>query len=280
MAKPPAKSAAQAKVETEDLAPTEWDAQDFSIAWVSSRDPQKGLNEDGALVVDLGEQGLVALAVDGMGGMTGGREAAAITIHCVRAVLTSAERDPSASLRSLVVDGLEAANRRVTTELQGGGATAVAALVTKDSAQVIHVGDAEALLMDATGNLRFRTVPHSPVGYAQQAGVLDEVSALLHPDRHLVSNGVGLKGMHIQIGPLFPLAPTDTIAICSDGITDNLLEEEFVSTLRGGPLLESTTSLFDLCRARAYAAAAGSLDPGQLGKSDDITLVVLRRRSA
>ncbi len=279
MAKHETSTAVYAKIEGEDEAPSEVLCGGFSVAWVSARDPQKIVNEDGALIVDLGELGIVACAIDGMGGMAHGREAAAVTVECLKDALTGEPIDSVAALRSALVDGLEAANRRATNDLKGGGAVVVATMVSSRFVQTIHVGDSEAILMGQRGKLKFRTVAHSPVGYATKAGLLDEESALFHPDRHFVSNGIGLEGMHIQIGPRVPFAKLDTVAVCSDGITDNAYEREIVESLRSGPLLGSTTGLFNLCRARAVAANAGALRDDELGKSDDITLLVIRRRA-
>ncbi|MFT7077199.1 MAG: serine/threonine protein phosphatase PrpC [Planctomycetota bacterium] len=245
----------------------------FAVSWVSARDPLKQVNEDGAVVIDLGDRGLVACAVDGMGGMASGAEAAAITVECVLAAFAGEVE----SRRSALVDGFEAANERVARELKGAGATAVAVLVDPEFVQTIHAGDAEALVMGQRGKLKFRTVAHSPVGYAIEAGLLDEESAMVHPERHFVSNGIGLEGMQIQIGPRIELSVKDTIMLCSDGVTDNAFEAEIIDALRRGALEESTKHLFDLCRHRAVEASEGRVQAGTPGKSDDITLITIRK---
>ncbi len=268
-----------AKLEGEDEAPSEVACSSYAVAWVSARDPQKAVNEDAALLVDLGPQGMVACAIDGMGGMANGREAAAITARCVREALDEAPTDDLSGVRNALVDGLEAANTEVVRDLNGAGATVVAAIISPGFVQTVHVGDAEAVVVAGEGKLSFRTVPHSPVGHAMKAGLLDEESALFHPDRHFVSNGIGLDGMQIQIGPRVPFNETDTVALCSDGVTDNAFEQEIVTSLEQGTLLESTSSLFDLCYGRSVAASACTLRADELGKADDITLVVIRHRN-
>lgn len=246
----------------------------FDVVWASSRDPQKEVNEDAACAVDLGERGFVACVADGMGGMAHGAMAARICAESVEAACMGG----ATSLRAAMVDGIEMAHRRVREEVRGGGATVVAVAIEGDSAQIVHAGDAEALVMGQRGKLKFRTVPHSPVGYAQEAGVLDEESALFHPERHLVSNGVGVDGMQVQIGPRLVLGRRDTILLCTDGLTDNAFENEIVGTLRAGQLLGSATKLFDLCHDRIVAASRGEYEDDQPGKSDDLTLMAIRRR--
>jgi protein phosphatase len=266
------------KLEANDGVPSEVACHGYSVAWVSACDPGKAVNEDAALVVDLGERGMVACAIDGMGGMANGREAAAITAQCVAHALSDVDQDVAACVRSATMEGLEAAHQLVETKLAGAGATVVAAIITPGFVQTLHVGDAEALLVGQTGGLQFRTVPHSPVGHAQDIGLLDETSALFHPERHLVSNGIGVDGMQIQIGPRLPLPDDVTVALCSDGVTDNAYEAEIVRSLERGTLLDSTTDLFQLCNERSAAASACSLRADELGKSDDITLLTIRRR--
>lgn len=262
------------KTEGTDTEPTLLEGEGFQVCWVSARDPLKEVNQDGALVIDLGPRGIIACAVDGMGGMANGAEAAAITVECLQAAFAG----PVESRRSALVDGFEAANERVARELKGAGATAVAVLVDREFVQTIHAGDAEALVMGQRGKLKFRTVAHSPVGYAMEAGLLDEESALAHPERHIVSNGIGLEGMQIQIGPRVDLSARDTVMVCSDGITDNAFEGEIIDTLRRGALEASTRKLYELCRHRAMQASQGLYEPGVPGKSDDITLITIRRR--
>lgn len=261
------------KTKGTDTDPTSLACGAFQVCWVSARDPLKEVNEDGALVIDLGERGVIACAVDGMGGMANGAEAAAITVECLEAAFAG----PVESRRSALVDGFESANERVARELKGAGATAVAVLVDREFVQTIHAGDAEALVMGQRGKLKFRTVAHSPVGYAMEAGLLDEASALSHPERHFVSNGIGLEGMQIQIGPRIELAARDTVMLCSDGVTDNAFESEIVDTLRIGELEASTRQLYELCRHRALQASQGLGEPGVPAKSDDITLITIRR---
>ncbi len=54
-----------------------------------------------------------------------------------------------------------------------------------------HVGDSTNLLTGQRGKLEFAMISHSPTGYAMEAGVLGEEEALVHEDRHDVSNLLG-----------------------------------------------------------------------------------------
>ena len=136
-----------------------------------------------------------------------------------------------------------------------------------------HVGDSHLLVVGNRGKVRFHTIPHSPVGYAVEAGVLDEKGAMFHEDRHLVSNILGAEDMRIEVGPVLPLAPRDTLLLASDGVTDNLFLREIIERVRKGPLDDAGARLAAACRKRMVAPAEG-----QPSKDDDMTFVLYRAR--
>ncbi len=265
------------RVEAEDTEVEVFAAERFEIVFASARDPLKEANEDTCFVVDFGEHGAVLVVVDGMGGMKNGREAARVAIETIADALR--QWTPEVSLRSTLVESFELAHENVTQACSGGGATVAAALIRGDQVQTIHAGDAEALVFGQKGRVKHRTPPHSPVGYAVQAGLVDESEAHDHPERHYVSNGLGLDSMTIEIGPRVQLSRFDTVVVASDGLTDNATTEEIVESLRAGSLLESGQRLLELCRSRIDSVLSGSIDSSQLGKPDDVTFAVLRRTS-
>lgn len=246
----------------------------FEVAVASLRGPGKDENEDGALVVDLGEGGIALAVADGMGGMSHGALAAKLTLGALESTLAS--RAPGSSRRAAIVEGIERAHVEVLTHCDGGGATLVAAVLTGAEAQIVHSGDAEALVIGGGGKLRHRTVPHSPVGYAQAAGLLTEAEALIHPERHVVSSGVGVEGIEIQVGPKVATRVRDTVLLASDGLFDNVVEGEVLEIAPRGTPEDAAERLIELARGRMLASL-DSMDPLDLGKPDDLTLVVARR---
>ena len=127
------------------------------------------------------------------------------------------------------------------------------------------------LVVGQRGKIKLQTVSHSPVGYAVEAGVLDEKEALHHEDRHLVSNMLGLADMRIEVGSIVELAPRDTLLLASDGLFDNLHLDEIVDRVRKGPLTQVVQHL-------ASDAAQRMTIPreGQPSKTDDLTFVAFR----
>ncbi len=118
--------------------------------------------------------------------------------------------------------------------------------------------------------MKFATLPHSPVGYAVEAGYLDERQALLHEDRHIVSNLVGTREMRIDLGAPYSMAPFDTLLLASDGLFDNLPAGEIVSIIRKGRREEAATRL-----ARRCAEVMSGVS-GEPSKPDDFSFVLYR----
>jgi serine/threonine protein phosphatase PrpC len=127
------------------------------------------------------------------------------------------------------------------------------------------------LLIGQRGRLKLQTVAHSPVGFAVEAGLLDEDKAMHHAQRHLVSNVLGAPDMRIEVGSQRRIAPRDTLVLASDGLSDNLRTDEIVALLRTGPLDAACDRLAELARARMYAPS-----DGEPSKPDDLTFVAFR----
>lgn len=263
-------------VERDDAGVALWTTELFEAAYISAKGPDKDVSEDALLGMALSDDSIIVCVVDGMGGMQNGRAAARTSAAAIHDQLK--RHEPGSSRRATLVEGFELAHAEVTAQCPGGGATAVAAVITPDFVQTVHAGDAEALVIGQRGRLKHRTVAHSPVSYAVHAGLLSEEDALVHPERHLVSNGIGIEGMTIQVGPKVRLARRDTIVLASDGLTDNVFEAEIVETLRKGPLSRQLDRLVHMTRERMDAALSAP-ESDAIGKPDDLTVIAVRRRS-
>lgn len=230
-----------------------------------------GPNQDAVAVVDLGRgRGVLALA-DGAGGHAQGAAAAGTTLRILLEVLATVPAD-APSLRPFVLDGIERANERVIA-LGVGAATTLAVVEVEDGvARSYHAGDSEILVVGQRGRIRHQVVPHSPTGYAIESGLLDADAAMVHEDRHLVSNVVGDASMRIEVGPPIRLHPRDTVLVASDGLFDNLRGEEVVEVVRKGPLEAAARTLTD----RAAERMRGE-NPELPGKPDDLSFLLYRQ---
>ena len=230
----------------------------------------KEVNEDAAAIFDINGASAVLVVADGVGGHRSGQKASDLAVKTLRSALRSPPDDKT-QLRSNIITAFEDANRAVL-ELGVGAATTLAVVeVHENQIRPYHVGDSEILVVGQRGKTKMHIVPHSPVGYAMQAGLLDEASAMHHEDRHLVSNLIGSSDMHIEVGAPLTLARYDTVLLASDGLADNVHLNEIVALIRKGPL-ES------VARALAAKALDRMTQPseGDPSKPDDMTFILFR----
>jgi serine/threonine protein phosphatase PrpC len=135
-----------------------------------------------------------------------------------------------------------------------------------------HVGDSELLAVGQRGRIKQRVVPHSPTGFAVEAGLLDEDAAVQHDQRHVLFNVIGSSDMRVEVGPALQLAVRDTVLLATDGLFDNLYIDEIVDTIRSGPLVAAADRLVERVQARMQGADAAD----QPCKPDDLTVVLFR----
>ena len=242
----------------------------------SLRSPDKAThNEDSAAVIQVGADSLVLAVADGVGGAPNGREAANAAVQTLSRVLRAVGSDEQ-QLKPAILDSLEEANSAVLGLARGAATTLVVAQLTVATLRSYHVGDSELLAVGQRGRIKQRVVPHSPTGFAVEAGLLDEHEAVQHDQRHVLSNVIGSQDMRVEIGPALRLASRDTVLLATDGLFDNLFIDEIVDTIRVGPLALAADRLVE--RARARMNGGGAAD--QPCKPDDLTVVLFRPRGA
>jgi serine/threonine protein phosphatase PrpC len=226
-------------------------------------------NEDGLVCAELaGGSGVLAVA-DGAGGAPAGDRACAIAL---RRLLACLEGVNGKSLREAILMGFDDANRAVAGLGVGAATTLAVVRIEGGTVRSYHAGDSLVLVVGQRGRRRHETIAHSPVGYAVHAGVLDEVEAIFHEQRHLVSNLVGLPDMRVEMSASIPLHARDTVLLASDGLSDNLHVDEIVELIRKGPLDEAAVGL-----AAAGAARMQGSKGGVPSKPDDLTFALFRQ---
>ncbi len=237
----------------------------------SLRAPDKATaNEDSAVVVPLADGGLVQAVADGVGGARAGREASNTAVKILRDRLL----DPGVAergLRATILDALEEANAEVMGLNLGAATTLVVAEIVEGELRSYHVGDSEILGIGQRGRIKLQITPHSPTGFAVEAGILDADEALTHAERHIISNVIGAEDMRIEVGTAIPLAVRDTVVLASDGLVDNLRLGEIVDLVRTGPLATAADALIELAQKRMMG-----IDLRQPSKPDDLTIILYR----
>ena len=236
----------------------------------SLRGPDKtGPNEDAAAVIPGAGNSLVLAVADGVGGSPGGNEASTIVMESLRKSVAAADTPP---LRGTILDAIEHANEAL---LQGGkrsASTLVVAEIDGASLRCYHIGDSELIVTGQRGRIKQRIIPHSPTGFAVEAGLLDEEEAVHHEQRHILFNVVGSPDMRVDISTAIELAPLDTVLLTTDGVLDNLFIDEIVDTIRTGPLDQAADRLINETRTRMEKGSGN-----KPSKPDDIAIVLYRR---
>ncbi|MDH3526007.1 MAG: protein phosphatase 2C domain-containing protein [Gammaproteobacteria bacterium] len=236
------------------------------------RAPEKTTpNEDSVALIPCDSGAGILVIADGMGGSRAGDQASREAVNAL-AEAAGNNCDNTDALRDAILNGVEQANTRIGA-MNLGAATTVAIVALQDNeARPYHIGDSMTLIIGQRGKLKYQSTPHSPVGYAVEAGLLDADDAIYHEERHLISNAVGMPGMHVEMGPRVALAARDTVLVASDGLFDNLQVDEIIATIRKGPLPDAAAQLARHCHQRM--TRAGDEQPH---KPDDMSFILYRR---
>ena len=241
------------------------------VAVRSLRGPDKaGPNEDASAVIPVGDDALVLAVADGVGGAPSGCEASSTAIETLQKAL--AARTDGEPLRDAIMDAIEKANLRILEVGKRSATTIVVAELSGTQLRCYHVGDSELIVCGQRGRIKQRIIPHSPTGFAVEAGLLDEQEAVQHEQRHIIFNVIGAPDMRVDVSTAIELAPFDTVLLTSDGVLDNLYIDEIVEIIRMGPLKRAADELLQAARAR-MEKQRGS----EPSKPDDVTILLYRR---
>ncbi|MGK0186791.1 MAG: serine/threonine protein phosphatase PrpC [Verrucomicrobiales bacterium] len=242
-----------------------------AVVYTIACDVEAKPNEDAAGVVRVGDSDVLLMVADGMGGSRNGRASSEAAIEQLATRVATSE-GVEVQMRTAILDGIEAANDFICKSIPEGGTTIAAVELSKHALRPYHVGDSSIIVIGQRGKLKLNTVSHSPVGFAVEAGLLDEDEALHHNERHLIFNALGFPEMRIELGAPLDLARHDTLLILSDGVTDNLFIGDILEKMRRGPLVDGVSAVAKLARMRMKTP---HLDTPT--KPDDLTIVAYRR---
>jgi len=236
------------------------------------RSPDKTTpNEDTVAVIPFGPQAAVLIVADGAGGLPAGKKASLTAVTALIDALQVA-LEQTLLLRTAILNGIDAANDAVMNLGNGSATTLTVITIEGRTARSYQIGDSEAFIVGQRGRIRLQTTPHSPTGFAVEAGFLDQREALHHEERHLVSNFLGSPDMRIDVGAEVELQSRDTVVIASDGLMDNVHLDEIIDRVRKGAITESMHKLVALANRRM--ADTSSAQPS---KPDDLSTILFRK---
>jgi len=241
------------------------------VAYTGPAPDRDSDNEDTVAAIPYGPDAAVLVIADGAGGMPGGRRASETAVTVLEASLMRAMNE-TILLRTAILDGIEAANQAILDIGNGSATTLTVVTIEGRTARMYQIGDSEAMIVGQRGLIKAQTMPHSPTGFAVEAGFLDQRAALHHEDRHLVSNFIGTSDMRIDVGAAVELDSRDTVLLASDGLTDNIHRDEIVEFMRKGALDKALDVI--IYRAVRRMTVESKTLPS---KPDDLSLILFRK---
>lgn len=244
-------------------------------SWVGIGRSEIGLvrtaNQDAFITID--PLGLWAVA-DGMGGHAGGEVAAQLAIASIKAhaelsysTLRQGHTTFPHFLTELIKQAHLAIMGRVQLEpkLKGMGTTLVMLLIHSSDTPEVHVahlGDSRAY--------RFRsdiltplTRDHTLIEKYLARGILTEKTARTHPERHVLTQALGMSGTMKPSLSSSLLEKEDLLLLCSDGLTKMLEDDDIRDIMmdaKGDPI-RACDHLIDASLER--------------GGTDNVTVVVI-----
>ncbi len=222
---------------------------------------------------------LLAVVADGIGGHKAGEVAAQITVDTTVETLAKTDaQDPVRHLEQAILQAgravIEAAKAK--PEQEGMGSTVAIAWIVGRRLYIASVGDSRIYLL-RDKRLHQLSVDHTWVQEAIDHQIISPEQARSHPHAHVLQRHIGgteepIPDLRLRLTPFegderslanqgLPLQPGDQILLCSDGLTDVVLDNEIRETLLSHEPKQAVQHLVDLARAR--------------GGPDNITVVVL-----
>ena len=188
-------------------------------------------------------KGRFFIVADGMGGHAGGEQASRIATEEIQQYLLQ-NWDSSKSGQELLQEACFQANEAILKDQQNHperadmGTTVVTVMVRDgESPCFAHVGDSR-LYRFRDNQLQQITQDHTWVARALKMGDISPEEARVHPFRHVLSRCLGREDlMEIDVEPL-DLEKSDRLLLCSDGLTEELVDEKIAYCLKDNSLLE------------------------------------------
>ena len=150
----------------------------------------------------------------------------------------------SAKISAVIEPAIETANSSILKEaaehetMSGMGTTIVLTTIVGDYAYVANVGDSRLYLINDERIIQI-TKDHSLVEEMVRMGEISEEDARNHPDKNVITRALGAtKDVAVDFFDVH-LEPGDRLLLCSDGLTNMVLDEDIEDIIVSEELLET-----------------------------------------
>ena len=199
-------------------------------------------NQDFFVNTVLGDNTVLSVVCDGMGGANAGNIASEMAANTVSQYVKSSYNPTMTSnaieklLRGAVstanIEIFDAANKN--TDYRGMGTTIVAALVKNNIAYIVHVGDSRAYLI-TTDEIKQITKDHSIVQSLLESEEITPEQAKSHPRKNVITRAVVIYDtVEVDFNELD--IEKGILLMCTDGLSGTLSEKEIKQIALNGEL--------------------------------------------
>ena len=193
-------------------------------------------NEDAVKVIVNGNGNVLLLVADGMGGHNKGDYASFETIR----ILSEAFKDRKRFLNSFdAIHWIKSIANIANTSIyniqdndinfKGMGTTLACALIYKDKLILLNCGDSR-IYSYKDGTLKQLTEDQTYVNFLVKSGQITKEEALVHPQRHILTNAIGLfPSISVDLRRI--KYEKEKLLLCTDGLYNNVSEKDILNIL-------------------------------------------------
>ena len=227
-------------------------------------------NQDAFHIEKLGRGALLCVVCDGMGGAKSGNVASSLAVAgVVQEVKRSWSHNADWDKTDMILrSAVKLANFTVYDqakqfeEFEGMGTTLVAALIRKNQASIVNVGDSRCYGI-SNGSIRQITKDHSVVQMMVDRGEISAEEAHYNPEKHYITRALGVGGM-LDVDYLEEEMPKKgAVLLCSDGLSNYLDQEDLYRLIWNNDAPSAVDQLIGQANA--------------MGGADNITAVLIAR---
>ncbi len=198
-------------------------------------------NQDSYLVDKNNKYCIVA---DGMGGHKAGEVASAMVAEEIGKYLDENKPETLHATVDTLCEAIRRANNRVfktarlNFDYSGMGTTLIMTYFYSEKVILANVGDSRAYLM-RDGEIKQVTTDHSMVEQLISEGAITKEQAKTHPQRNVITRALGTDREVQSDIYMISAKKGDVLLLCSDGLTNEVDDEELGRLISGGASAET-----------------------------------------
>lgn len=192
-------------------------------------------NQDSGVVYPLGEDAILVIVSDGMGGHLAGEVASKMAIDLVSSEIKA--RWQEEEWDRLLISAIEKANRLIYRQSMedpgqaGMGTTLEVGLIGKRGGVLAHIGDSRIYFYHPP-ILQQLTEDHSYAYTLYKHGQITYEEAMNHPKKNMILRALGTEEeIEIDLIP-FTWEEGDRLLFCTDGFSNSVNEEVILDGLK------------------------------------------------